>query len=232
MSAIGSIGASCYALGSSGGSHRRPSATETAEALFSKLDSSGQGYIDKATLQAALEKVGETSGTSTTDVDTLFSELDGDGDGKVTESEFSKVLQSLSQSLDEQFAANRVQGAMPPPPPPSGDTGFTKDELTQQLEEIGSTDSKRSTLISSIVDNFEAADADSDGKVSFEEAMSFEQSSSQSATTSESSSTSVASTQSGQNDDAKLYLQLMRLMEAYSGFGDENSASSLISTMA
>jgi hypothetical protein len=48
-------------------------------------------------------------------------------------------------------------GSMRPPPPQDGnDAGFTKDELTGQLKEIGSSDSKRSALISKIIDNNQA----------------------------------------------------------------------------
>lgn len=63
---------------------------------------------------------------------------------------------------------------MPPPPPVErrervpAIRGFTKDELTSQLSDIGSSDSTRSSLISNIINNFDEADTDSDGKVSFQ----------------------------------------------------------------
>ncbi len=148
--------------------------------LFSRLDSKGQGYLEKSDFAAAFSAIGESDESTIADV---FAVLDGDSDGKVTESEFSSTLSQLQQELDSQFTQMRMQGmagqgpqgmagGMPPPPPPN-DEGFTEDELTAQLEEIGDSDSDRASLISDIVANFEAADTDSDGKVSFQEAMAY-----------------------------------------------------------
>jgi Ca2+-binding EF-hand superfamily protein len=147
--------------------------------LFSRLDSKGQGYLEKSDFAAAFSAIGESDESTVADV---FAVLDGDSDGKVTESEFSSTLSQLQQELDSQFTQMRMQGmagqgpqgmagGMPPPPP--NDEGFTEDELTAQLEEIGDSDSDRASLISDIVANFEAADTDSDGKVSFQEAMAY-----------------------------------------------------------
>ena len=121
---------------------------------------------------------------------------------------------------------------MPPPPPPdsnrSGDTGFTKDELNTQLSEIGSSDSARSSLISNIVQNFEKADTDGDGKVSFKEAQAYDQSSNASSTANATSATSSSSStdSSALTSDAKLYRQLMELLRTY---GENNSTLSTLS---
>ena len=100
------------------------------------------------------------------------------------------------------------------------DTGFSKDQLTAQLEEIGSTDSQRSSLISSIVNNFDAADTNGDGVVSNAEAMAYDQS-----TNGSSSSSSTVAT----NSDAQIFQQLMALMRAY-GDSPGSSLSTLVST--
>ena len=79
--------------------------------------------------------------------------------GAAMEYSLSTSIKKLADELDSQFNQSRMEGAMPPPPPSSSgsadgtsnDTGFTKDELTSQLSQIGSSDSKRSTLISNIV---------------------------------------------------------------------------------
>ena len=138
--------------------------SSAASYLFSKIDTSNKGYIEKEDLVSAFSSLTSTSDTSATDV---FSQLDSDSDGKVTESEFSSAL----DALNNQYDASRMQGTMMPPPPPADDEGFTEEELTSQLEEIGDTDSARSTLISSILENFDAADTDGDGKVNGAEAM-------------------------------------------------------------
>lgn len=250
----------------------RPDPSQMASKLFSKLDSSNQGYIEKSDLQSALSQISGTSSatssssssssSSTSSVDDMFAKLDTDGDGKVTKDEFTSSLKKLSDELDSQFNNMRMNGfggqqegggmaaagGMPPPPPPGGgqggsDSGFTKDQLTSQLSDIGSSDSKRSSLISDVVNNFDTADSDGDGKVTFKEAMAYEQStngtsgtSSSSASSSSSSSGSDSSSSnsnaSSLTSDAQLMKTIMQLAQAYGAFGQNQQAnfSSLLST--
>lgn len=162
----------------------------------------------------------------------VFAALDSDSDGKVTESEFSTTLTKLQEELDSQFNQMRLQGhgghgpqgmgGMPPPPPPQNDAGFTKEELSSQLEEIGSSDSERTSFIANVVNNFEAADADGDGKVSFAEAQAYNSSSE----TAGNASASAGGTSSA-NSDAQVMFKIMQLMHAYGSFNDNSSDSSL-----
>ena len=94
MSSIGSIGSTSSMAHSMRGM-KRPDPAEMAANLFSKLDTSGQGYISKSDLQSAVDKVSaSTSATSSSSsIDDLFSTLDSDSDGKVTQQEFSESLQ-------------------------------------------------------------------------------------------------------------------------------------------
>ncbi|MCK6405945.1 MAG: EF-hand domain-containing protein [Rhodocyclaceae bacterium] len=208
------------------GGRRRPDPEAMAEQLFSRLDTDNQGYIEQADLEAALATANgssETSGASS-----LFAQLDGDGDGKVTKDEFSTALKAVAEQLDSQFAEMRMQGGMPPPPPPlpQDDAGFSKEELENQLSEIGDSDSKRSGLISKIVENFDAADTDGDGKVSFMEAMAYDQANG--AASAESGASSATKTVSSEQ---QLMLQIMRLAEAY-GLTGENSSTATIAASA
>lgn len=214
----------------------RPDPSQMASKLFSRLDSKGQGFIEQSDLQSAFSQVfGNASSSEANDASSqLFSALDGDSNGKVTESEFSTGMQKLAEALDSQAFSSRMGGAggMPPPPPPGGgqdDAGFTKDELQSQLDEIGSTDSKRSSLISSVVENFDKADTNGDGKVSATEAMAYEQST-QSSTSG--SSTQTGSTSSSSQTDAMLAHRLMELMRAYGGDSATSAASSVLSVSA
>lgn len=194
----------------------RPDTAKMASDLFSKLDSTGKGYLEAADLQSAI------SGSTSTSTDSLFATLDQDSDGKVTESEFSTQVSQLLQQLDAQLQSDRVSQSMgaqgmPPPPPPPNDTGFTKEELQSQLEEIGSSDSKRSSLISNIVANFEAADTDGDGKVSFAEARAYDESSKSSSTGTSSSDASgtTQSTSSSGLAENELLSQIEKLLRTY-----------------
>lgn len=216
---------------------KRPDPTQMANKLFSQLDTKNQGYLEKSDLQTALSSA---TGDSSSDVDALFTQLDSNSDGKVTKDEMADTLKKLAAELDNQFNQMRTQegmaaaGGMPPPPPPSGgqnDAGFTKDELSSQLTEIGSSDSQRSSLISKVVNNFEVADTDQDGKVSFKEAVAYDQKDS-SSTSSASNSGSNAS--EAATSESKLMQQILQLMQAYGGKDDaaENSLSRLLSTTA
>lgn len=254
MSTIGTIGSSTGMENLH--ARKRPNPEEMAASLFSKLDTSGQGYLQKSDLQNALDKVssgasssssGASTDTSST-ADALFAKLDSDGDGKVTKDEFSSTLKKLSEQLDSHFANMRMQGGMNgmggtggmPPPPPANDAGFTKDELSSQLQQIGSSDSERSNLISNVVQNFDKADTNGDGKVSFQEAMAYQQASvsgaSTSATASTASSTGDTTTATGQttaansSEDQRLLRQIMHLMQAYNIGGATQSSSTITAT--
>jgi hypothetical protein len=213
------------------------SSTSSISQLFAKLDSKSQGYIEKSDLVSAFSQIS----TDSTEAEGVFAALDSDSDGKVTESEFSTTLSKLQEELDSQFDSMRLEGfsgaqgaggmaGMPPPPPPENDSGFTKDELSSQLEEIGSTDSERASLISNIVANFEAADTDGDGKVSFAEAQTYDSESKSSATASDSSSTTASS--STANSDSALMMKIMQLMHAYGTTGQDDQNSSLSSLLS
>jgi len=198
-----------------------------AEQLFSKLDTSGQGYIEQSDLQNAFSQIGSTGESGS--ASDLFAKLDSNSDGKVTKDEFSSALKAAAEELDNQFTSMRMQKGMSgsmPPPPPGSDAGFTKDELSSQLNEIGTSDSQRSSLISDIVQNFDEADSDGDGKVSFKEAMAYDQE--QSSTTGSTNSETVARTE---DSSRKLMMQIMQLMHAYNPENNEkNTAATLIAT--
>lgn len=217
----------------------RPDPSQMASKLFSKLDTKGQGFIEQSDLQSAFSQVfGNAASSQANDASSqLFSALDGDSNGKVTESEFSTGMQKLAEALDSQAFSSRMGGAggMPPPPPPGGgqdDAGFTKDELQSQLDEIGSTDSKRSSLISSVVDNFDKADTNGDGKVSATEAMAYEQSTQSSTSGDSTSAGSTGSASSSSQTDAMLAHRLMELMRAYGGDSSTSAASGVLSVSA
>lgn len=202
--------------------------------IFARLDTKSQGYLDKSDLISAFSKIGSDNGTST--AEDVFAALDSDKDGKVTESEFSSTLSKLQEQLDSQFNAMRMQGhgghgpqgmGGMPPPPPQDDAGFTKEELSSQLDEIGSSDSKRASFISNVVQNFDAADTDGDGKVTFSEAQAYNSSTTGSDT--DAKSTTAA------DSEARVVRQIMHLMHAYGSFGDntdQSALSSLLSTSA
>lgn len=221
MSSISSVSSSILSSLFSVKNTRTGSSSSAVENLFSQLDTTGKGYLEKSDLSTAFSQISSssTSSTSSASVDDVFARLDSDSDGKVTEDELSSGLDALASELDAQFNQMRMSGAMPPPPPPSdSDTGFTQDELESQLSEIGSSDSKRSDLLNKIIANFDTADTNSDGKVSFAEAQAYDQSTSSTSSTSASSTTASASTDAGFTVD--------ELTQQLSDIGTSDSARS------
>lgn len=215
----------------------RPSSAQMVSDLFSKLDTKNQGYLEESDLEAAFSSI--ATDDSSLSVSELFSQLDSDGDGKVTESEMSSSLEQLSAQLDAGFNNMRTTGmeaGMPPPPmSQSEDEGFSLEELTAQLEEIDSTDSARYNLVSSIVSNFDEADADGDGKVSMQEAMTYAQST-QSTTAADSSTTTVSAvdnqsaTVADDTTQAEVLRRIMQLMDAYRT--SDTTTASLVSALS
>ena len=222
MSSISSVSNSILSSLFSSRNTRTGSSSSAVETLFSQLDTTGKGYLEKSDLSTAFSQISSssTSSTSSASVDDVFVKLDSDSDGKVTEDELSSGLDALASELDAQFNQMRMSGAMPPPPPPSdSDTGFTQDELESQLSEIDSSDSQRSDLLNKIVANFDTADTNSDGKVSFAEAQAYDQSkSSTSSTSSSTSATASAATDAGFTVD--------ELTQQLSDIGSSDSARS------
>ncbi|BCB26664.1 hypothetical protein SKTS_15500 [Sulfurimicrobium lacus] len=219
---------------------QRPDPSQMASKLFSKLDSKNQGYIEKSDLQSAFDQISANGNSgNTASVDEVFKQLDGNNDGKVTKQEMSDSLTKMAEQLDSQFNSMRTSGqggmhgmgGMPPPPPPQGadSAGLTKDQLTSMAKETGSTDSK----LTNLVNNFDKADTDGDGKVSMQEAMAFDQASKSSSSSSVSAdSGSATSSSSSTNSEANVMMKIMQLMHAYGGLGTASSESSSSGTLS
>ena len=177
-------GTSSYATYGSSTSSSSSLSSKFAEALLTSLDSDSSGSVDSAEFSsAALELSSDTSA-----VNDAFSSLDSNKDGSITIDELTSMLSAQS---------TMTSGSMPPPPPSSSqgkeDNGKTKDELTAMAEEVSSTDSNLASLLSSVAENFDAADANSDGKVTSAEAMAYQQSTQETSTSGTDASNVAAS---------------------------------------
>ena len=222
--------------------YNRPDPTQMAHKLFTEIDTAGQGYIEKSDLAAAYQTTATVTSTSSddSDIDELFSQLDSNDDGKITQQEFTDSFIQIDEQISNimsQMRANEALGTMPPPPPPpppdaqageAGD-GFTLEQLTAQLEEIGSSDPRRAELISTIIENFEEADTDGDGKVSFAEAMTFNEGGPTGVNTASTDETLLSSVESSQDLNQRAMMQLIRLLQAYGvdQYSSSENASSI-----
>lgn len=234
------------------------SLTSWANTLFTRLDTSNKGYVSKTDLESAFSQIAtKTAGSNSSDAtaiaDKLFAALDSNGDSQVTQDELTSGLKKLASQMDSHFNAHRMQqagqGGMPPPPPPGGDgdgdkdDGLTKDQLTTMAADVSSTNGTLSSQLSAAATNFDKADTNGDGKVSFKEFQAYTQSTAQTSTVtspsaSSSSSTSTdgsasgsSSSQSNGLSDAELFKQLVRLLESY-GASDTATSKTAGSTLS
>ena len=222
-SAISSIGSSYLpAMGAMADGPRamkRPDSEQMASEIFSKLDTDNQGYLE--------------AGDFGSDNEDLFAALDSDSDGKVSKSELSTRLKEPAEELDSQFNAMRSQGmggmmmaggmqGMPPPPPAGGgDEGLDQSQLSAMAADASEAgDSTAAARFTALAENFDSADSNQDGKVSFAESIAYEEAQ---RSGSGSEDASVASADSEQ--DGRIMMRLMAMVRAYDSDDDSNSSS-------
>lgn len=217
-STIGSAGACCSAMTGGMSGMQRPDPTKMVDKIFSKLDSKGQGYIEKSDLQSAFDQVSSKgSAGNIPSVDDVFKELDNNGDGKVTKQEMSDSIKKLAEQLDIQFQTMRMSGkgggmrGM-------GIEGLSKSDVSGMAD---SATGNASQALNTLAQNFDVADTNQDGKVSAQEAMAYQ-------ATSEALSSSDA-----QSVETRVMARIMELMASYGVFGQDGQTSgSTISTAA
>lgn len=214
------IGGSCSATSAM----RTTGSTGFAGKMFDALDTKKQGYLSEADIQSALSSTPSTS-SSAKDV---LAALDGDGDGKVTKAEFTDAIDKMAQQLGEQMMRSRIAHGRGPAGPPAGKppsvdgAGFTKDELSAMASKASSNSAKSQSL-QSLVANFDAADTDGDGKVSFAEARAFR----------EKEQTSETGSAAGGSDPAQRFLQVIaQYLSSESGNGNEGGVGQSLAVSA
>jgi len=211
---------------------QRPDPSALVDQVFSQLDTTNKGYLNKTDVQSAYDKLASsnssspsssTSSNSASKTDSVFKALDSNSDGQITKQEFKDGLQKLSDQLDAHFnnsrtkvagqdnQTNQTQEAKgPPPPPPSHGSN----------DSAGKTDSSSSassSTSSSATKSYDPADTNKDGIVSEEERLAYTQ------------SHTPASSSTHQNNDAEVLRRVTQLLKAY-GSSAHNSTTSIANT--
>lgn len=203
-------GQSAYSMGSMSTLQlSKQQLTEAGGNLFGQLDSQNKGYLEQNDFSSLLSGLQNEQAQNKSEE--LFSSLDSDGDGQLTSTEFSDNFSNLLYS---------AQGTMGHRPLPPQDSGKSKDELTALLEDVEQQDEKAAEGLQSLLDNFDTADADGDGKVTMQEAKSFRESQ-------QTESSSLASKVSSSSDNSEsisklLNRTLQQLMDTYGGLSKTN----------
>jgi hypothetical protein len=150
--------------------------------LFSKLDTKKQGYVDQADLAAALGTDATGSTTNSDDAAEMVKQFDGDGDGKITQSELSSAISKVADELNAQFDSSRVDKSQ------AGAAASDEDDTAVSATGAASTAGAARgappgggggavpvSASSSTSDNkyVQAADTDTDGTVTDEEAAAY-----------------------------------------------------------
>jgi hypothetical protein len=115
--------------------------------LLEKVDSSGDGAIDKSELTSFMDYVSSKTSTEAGDVDAMFEAMDTDGNGSISSDELSENGDVLLDSLRGQLSAM----APPSPPDPEGDAaGRMMLSLIQQYTTVSASatgESSQSSLV-------------------------------------------------------------------------------------
>ncbi len=172
-----SYGVSAYeSYGNSNTTSSTKMGSKFAEALLSTMDVDSSGGVDSAEFSKAALELSSISDESA--ITEAFNGLDTDKNGAIGLDELTSAFESMAS------AGVMGMGGKPPPPPgpppkreDEEDTGYTVGELTTLASETSSTDSTLSSLLETLVSNFEAADANGDGRVTASEAMAYQESS-------------------------------------------------------
>ena len=206
-SAIGGAGGCSSTMMGGMNGMQRPDPSKMVDNLFSKLDTKGQGYIEKSDLQGAFDQ----ASSKTPSVDDIFKALDGDGDGKVTKQEMSDSVQKFADQLVGQLQNMRMGGK-------GGMGGMSKSDVSGMAESATGSAAQKLT---DLAENFDAADTDQDGNISVQELMAYRASN-------ETNSSSIDM----QSSEARVMARIMDLMATYGAF-DQNgqTAGSAVSTV-
>lgn len=207
-SAMSGVGGCSSAGGMSG--MQRPDTSKMVDNLFSKLDTKGQGYIEKSDFQGAFDKVS----SKTASADDVFKALDGNDDGKITKQEMSDSVTKLADQLVSQLQSMRMSGNGG-----MGGVGMSKSDITSMTD---SSSSGASQKLNDLAQNFDTADTNRDGTVSAQELMTYQ-----------ASSSTASSTSDAQSGDAQVMARIMDLMATYGASAQDGQTSgSTISTAA
>jgi Ca2+-binding EF-hand superfamily protein len=162
-----------------------------SESLFNKLDTKKQGYVDQSDLAAALgtDETGATDNAD--DAAAILKQIDGDDDGKITQSELSTAISKVADELNAQFDSSRVDKSQ------AGATGManvdeagTEEEDATAVAATGATSTASATRAAPAAGGgaapaaaasstestnkyVQAADTDSSGEVSDDEAAAY-----------------------------------------------------------
>lgn len=164
IGSIGSSGSQSWASQAAG--MFRPPKPDFAK-MFGKIDSNGDGSIDKTELSQILQSGGASSDAAS--VDTLFSALGGTSSSGISKDSFTSAMQNVLQQLQSQAASG---SAGTPGAGPVADADGDNDGSVAGSQATGASSGAAATSSSSgqgIDKLFAKLDSNGDGSISQDE---------------------------------------------------------------
>jgi|WetSurMetagenome_2_1015567.scaffolds.fasta_scaffold204127_1 Ca2+-binding EF-hand superfamily protein len=198
--------------------------TQLWQQMFSKIDTSGDGSIDKSEMTALIE--GNTSSEESTSslVSSIFSSQDTNQDDLISQIEFESSMAQLGHKMKQSGSMSGASGMSGPPPTPekvfdTADTNedgvVTKDELAAVMGNGGG----------SIDEMFSQVDTDGDGEITRAEDEAFRAKMSAQMEQGNTSRATGTSSDQNQNWQVKMLSALLQSLTASAGSSGETTSS-------
>ena len=190
------------------------STSSSQSASYDPADTNKDGTVS-ATEALAYALSNSSSTSSSSDASTSSSSTD-------TTASNTDIANALASMMQNVLQPGQAEGHHGHHGGGKKDEGLTADQMTEIASKTD--DSDLASLMKTLASNFEAADANGDGKVTHDEAMAYQE---QNQATGVTTTASTSSSSSASALDENVVKQIMQLVQTYSGQSSSKAQSSL-----
>lgn len=190
------------------------STSSSQSASYDPADTNKDGTVS-ATEALAYALSNSSSTSSSSDASTSSSSTD-------TTASNTDITNALASMMQNVLQPGQAEGHHGHHGGGKKDEGLTADQMTEIASKTD--DSDLASLMKTLASNFEAADANGDGKVTHDEAMAYQE---QNQATGATTTASTSSSSSASALDENVVKQIMQLVQTYSGQSSSKAQSSL-----
>ena len=190
------------------------STSSSQSASYDPADTNKDGTVS-ATEALAYALSNSSSTSSSSDASTSSSSTD-------TTASNTDIANALASMMQNVLQPGQAEGHHGHHGGGKKDEGLTADQMTEIASKTD--DSDLASLMKTLASNFEAADANGDGKVTHDEAMAYQE---QNQATGGATTASASSTNSASALDENVVKQIMQLVQTYSGQSSSKAQSTL-----
>ncbi len=188
--------------------------SSSQSASYDPADTNKDGTVS-ATEALAYALSNSSSTSSSSDASTSSSSTD-------TTASNTDIANALASMMQNVLQPGQAEGHHGHHGGGKKDEGLTADQMTEIASKTD--DSDLASLMKTLASNFEAADANGDGKVTHDEAMAYQE---QNQATGATTTASTSSSSSASALDENVVKQIMQLVQTYSGQSSSKAQSSL-----